>query len=818
MQRAPENSAFEGSRKPAVWPQDGGEMGALVRAHAWSQTPLGPRENWPQSLKSAVDVALGSHFPMIVLWGPKLIQIYNDGYRELMGNKHPAGLGQPTCECWPEAWGFNEPIYERVRAGETVTLKNQLIPLARRGPLEDAWFTLCYSPLREEAGSIAGVLVTVFETTARIEATARRDQIEAALKESEERHAFLLQLSDALRPLADAVEVQSEATRLLGEHLQLDRCYFFEADAQAGDWVIRRDFRRTGQPSVAGRYAPADWPLVDEGFQRGEPMVVPDVATTPLLSGAERLAFEQLGIRAYLVIPLVKQGRFVGGIAATQAGPRNWASGAIAIAAEVAERTWAAVERARVEAALRASEEKYSTLFESIDEGFCIFEMLYDEAGEPSDYRFLEVNPAFYRHTGLPEATGKTIRGLVPAHEQYWFDIYGKVAATGESVRFEQRGEGLHRWFDVYAFRVEGPERHRVAAIFADITGRKQTERAALWLASIVSSCDDAIISKDLDGVITSWNKSAERMFGYGDKEAIGRPITALIIPADRLEEEEEILRRLTRGESIDHFETVRRRKDGSTLDVSVTISPLKRQGRVIGASKIARDISERKRAEALRELLIHELNHRVKNTLATVQSLAMQSLRNAESAEAGQAAFESRLLALSRAHDVLTRENWEYAGLKNIVAGAIAPYSAPYRASRFDVQGPGLRLQPRAGLALAMALHELATNAVKYGALSGDDGRVAIHWRPEKDGEAGRTLLRLRWTETGGPPVAPPGRRGFGSCLIEQGLAHDLGGTARLHFRSSGLLCEIAAPLDAIAAGGVGGSQPEARIGEREP
>jgi PAS domain-containing protein len=158
----------------------------MMQGHNWSQTPLGPRESWPQSLKTAVDIVLGCQFPMVVLWGPELVQIYNDGYREVMGSKHPAGFGQPTKDCWPEVWQFNEPIYARVRQGERVTLDDQLFPITRHGYLEEAYFSLCYSPVHDEAGTVGGVLVTVFETTARIKAEAERLRAEAALRTSEE--------------------------------------------------------------------------------------------------------------------------------------------------------------------------------------------------------------------------------------------------------------------------------------------------------------------------------------------------------------------------------------------------------------------------------------------------------------------------------------------------------------------------------------------------------------------------------------------------------------------------------------------------------
>lgn len=322
-----------------------------------------------------------------------------------------------------------------------------------------------------------------------------------------------------------------------------------------------------------------------------------------------------------------------------------------------------------------------------------------------------------------------------------------------------------------------GIERMRIAG------ERDAAEHTRRLLTSIVENSEDAIISKNLDGVITTWNAGAARVFGYAADEIIGRHITTLI-PPDRINEEPGIIERIRRGERIEHYETVRRRKDGADIDISLTVSPVKdSDGRIVGASKIARDITDRKRAEAQRTLLINELNHRVKNTLATVQSLAMQTLRNTERSEDARELFDARLAALSRAHDLLTAENWEGADLDEVVERAIAPFRGRVRVR---ASGPNVRLATNQALALSIALHELATNAAKYGALSVEDGQVAISWRVN-----GRELS-LDWRESGGPPVAPPTRVGFGSRLIQRGLAHDLGGAAEIVFHPEGVTAHI--------------------------
>lgn len=328
--------------------------------------------------------------------------------------------------------------------------------------------------------------------------------------------------------------------------------------------------------------------------------------------------------------------------------------------------------------------------------------------------------------------------------------------------------------------------------VLVDITDRKQAEEYAHRLASIVQSSDDAIIGKNIDGIITSWNYGAERLFGYRAEEAIGKPVR-MLIPPDREDEAPGILRRIRNGERVDHYETVRRRKDGTLLDISLTVSPVvNASGKIIGASKIARNITARKREEDHRRLLVNELNHRVKNTLATVQSIAALTLRGEGGAEAVRY-FEGRLMALSRAHNVLTEESWVSADLHDIVEQAFAPIAGGAE-DRFRADGPLVRLKPQAALSLAMALHELCTNAAKYGAFKSAAGQVRVAW--SVSGTAGDSVLHLDWNELGGPPVEPPARTGFGTRMIERVLVRDLGAKVKLDYLSTGVQCHIEVPL----------------------
>jgi two-component sensor histidine kinase len=193
------------------------------------------------------------------------------------------------------------------------------------------------------------------------------------------------------------------------------------------------------------------------------------------------------------------------------------------------------------------------------------------------------------------------------------------------------------------------------------------------------------------------------------------------------------------------------------------------------------------------KDLLIGELNHRVKNTLTTVQSIASQTLRNASSLDHASDAIESRLIALSQVHNVLTDRSWAHVALHDIVAQAVEPYRSRGE-NRIHVQGPRVQVPPRIALALAMALQELATNAVKYGALSNGTGQIGVHWTVIATGTLPR--LRLTWEETEGPPVEKPAHRGFGTRLIERSLAQELGGEVRIEFSKKGVVCSVDAPL----------------------
>jgi PAS domain S-box-containing protein len=318
----------------------------------------------------------------------------------------------------------------------------------------------------------------------------------------------------------------------------------------------------------------------------------------------------------------------------------------------------------------------------------------------------------------------------------------------------------------------------------ADLTARSALLAAseARYRLAVESAKDYAIFTIDLTGRITGWNTGAENLLGWGEEEAVGRPVNVIFTPEDNREAvaEEEMRLAVTEGRADDNRWHLR--KDGGRFWANGLMMPMRDDaGGLTGFLKILRDLTEARLASEHQQLLIHELNHRVKNTLATVQAIT------------------ARLIALAKAHDVLTAENWEGADLSSIVDDALCLHNADRK--RCCWQGDAVRVVPRTALALSMMLHELTTNATKYGALSNEAGAVSVSWAKTDTArlfDEARPRLTLCWQEQDGPPVTAPTRRGFGSRMIERGLANELGGEVQILYEPAGVVCTVDIPLEA--------------------
>jgi two-component system CheB/CheR fusion protein len=318
-------------------------------------------------------------------------------------------------------------------------------------------------------------------------------------------------------------------------------------------------------------------------------------------------------------------------------------------------------------------------------------------------------------------------------------------------------------------------------------------EHKARVYEEIYEFAPDLCLTADAhDGTIIECNHSVAVASGYTKQELLGSNVLFLY-PEYEHERLLRVFEALLEGREIRDIEFAGLRKDGSTFTMSLSVSPVvDEQGRVTAGRGVVRDISERKRAEEARQHLVRELDHRVKNALATVQAIADQTIHASDSLDDFAGRFRGRLASMARIHEAISSNRWEGLELERLVVLAMTPFTG--RSNRIRYQGPPTDLPTEAARSLGMVLHELATNAGKYGALSGEEGSVHIDWQVSGQPQAVRVVLR--WSETGGPPVVEPSRRGFGRLMIEQAIPFELDGTATLQFLATGVCCRIEFPL----------------------
>jgi PAS domain S-box-containing protein len=440
----------------------------------------------------------------------------NERLAAMNGAPAAAHIGRTIHEMVPELAPKLEPAFREIlRTGVPVFEVEVTGETAAAPGVEHTWLESWF-PVRDAAGAVCGITVVAQDITER-----------AAAHAAAERDRFRVRLGDALRLVPDPREVQRAASRLLGEHLAASRVGYFEVEA---DEYVSGAVYAHGVAQPEERYPVAAFGTrLLSLYRRGENAVATDVARDPELGERERATLLALNIQAYIGIPLLKAGQFVAGLAVHQNMPRRWQPEEIALVQEVAERTWAAVERARAQGALQKSEERYRTLFEAIDEGFCIVEVSFNPSGTPVDYRFLEANPAFEQLTGLVGALGRTARELVPDLEPFWFETYGQVALTGRPTRFENHSVPMGRWFDVHASRVGDASSRRVAIVFTNITDRKNAERALRDSEAQLSAATAAgavgTWHYDLTKNIVTANPAFARLFGL-EPEAAARGVS----------------------------------------------------------------------------------------------------------------------------------------------------------------------------------------------------------------------------------------------------------------------------------------------------
>jgi PAS domain S-box-containing protein len=639
--------------------EGGGEMGALLRAHDWEATALGPINSWPQSLRSALSICLRSPSATAIAWGPELLFLYNDAWSAYLGERHPRSLGRPAAEVMADIWPTLEPQFRTAMdRAQAVNVVDALLERNLGGATFDSWWSYSLLPVASEDGTVGGVLAQARETTGSV-LRAGRD-------------ALLLELGERLRTLSDATEILDEGLTLIGRSLGAGRLGYAEVDEKRGIITILASAGRL--PDISGQYEISRTGDAYHGMLKsGQTIRIDDVAADADMAGGELARrYQSHGIGAALVVPLIAGAHYEAMLFAHEKHPRRWSDGEERLLRDASHLLWREISRARAQWAQRRSEERYRRIFEQ---------------------------------------------------------------------------------------------------------------------------ANDLIITATLEQVLTDVNPAAAVAIELPREEIIGRSMHDFLTPGSREQARAKLMEKLAAGGTTSHqLEVVSQRGEVLQWEVNSTLT-LDEAGKPVGLHAIARDVTERRRAEERQTLLVNELNHRVKNTLALVQGLALQSFRDGRDAAEARVAFQNRLAALAAAHDLLTRESWEGATLRGLAEGALGHLTGQER--RVEISGPDVTLGPKEAVSLVLALHELSTNASKYGALSSPEGQVAVAWQLEE------SILRVEWREKGGPPVARPEHRGFGLRMIERALAADLGGSVQIDFEPQGLVCHIEKPLEEAAEKG---------------
>lgn len=480
-----------------------------------------------------------------------------------------------------------------------------------------------------------------------------------------------------------------------------------------------------------------------------------------------------------------------------------------ALSIDVAERVRKALERARDETALRDSEDKFRSLFNAMDEGYLITDVEFDPEGAVCDVLYIEANPAATRMFGL-DRTGRRATE-VGDFEPYWFDIWAEVARTGVSQRLERHSRTTDLWYDFYVFKPEplNADSRRVAAVFQDATERRRSEmtlrESEERFRQFAEASSDVLWIRDAGTLELEFvSRAFEDVYGAG-LDAVTAPgdlrrWTALVTPDDRVRTLEH-LDRARAGEASTHEFRIMRRSDGAFRWIQDTAFPLRdHEGRVQRIAGITADVTEHRQSVEHQATLLAELQHRVRNILAIIQSIAVRTGNGAQTVEAYAELMVGRLMALARTQALLTR-----SGNAGVEVGLLIRDEVEAQAEHPDqyvIEGPVVVVPPKAAEVLTLAIHELTTNALKYGALAEPEGRLRVAWAPfQRDGEP---WLGIDWTERRATPLVATGarRRGFGTELIERRVPHELRGNGALTFDPLGAECRLEFPL--VAGGSI--------------
>ncbi len=724
----------------------GGELGCLVAGFDWASTSLGPIATWPQSLKTSISLILRSQVPIVTLWGTDGVMIYNDAYAIFAGGRHPHLLGSKVREGWPEVADFNDHVMKACLAGGTLAYRDQELTLNRSGKPEQVWLNLDYSPVLDESGEPAGVIAIVIETTAKVAAERwQKSEHDRQRQMFEQAPGFMSVLSGP----DHVFEVTNAAYRQLVGHRN----------------VIGKPVREA-LPEIAGQ---GFYELLDQVFTSGEAFV-----------GHSLKAELQRSLDA------PKEDRIIDLVYQPMRSPAGETIGIFVQGIDVTDRLIA-------EQALRQSEVQFRTLAEAMP----------NHVWTASPDGMLDwFNPRVYEYSGAApgELDGQGWARIVhPDDTANAAQRWGDALSTGVfyETEFRLRSEdGTYRWYIARAV----PIRDDAGAIVrwigtnTDIDEQKQAVQALRESERRLQLSQNAAGIAALELDIATGNVVGSEGFwdlwGLSPRDSVHISVLeSIVVPEDKDIRSNEETRK--QGSAVPNVEyRIRRPDTGALRWLSRHIDFVRDEtGKPTKMFGVMQDITDRREAQARQELLTHELEHRIKNILAMVSAIASQTLRNTD-IQTASATFNERLRALANAHDILNRTRWTSASIREVVGNTIAAF----RTEQISVSGPAIPINPKMALTLALAVNELGTNALKYGALSTPEGRVTIEWSLQKP-ESGETQLLWLWRESGGPAVTPPTRKGFGRFLIERVLGADFGGAVQLNYHLGGVECILTAP-----------------------
>ena len=723
----------------------GGETGRLIAAFDWSSTQLGPVEGWPPSLKTALSIMLRTRVPACVLWGPDGVMLYNDGYSVIAGGRHPALLGSKVLEGWSEVADFNAHVLEVVLAGGTLAYRDQELTLHRTGKPEKAWFDLDYSPVPHDDGEPAGVLAIVIETTAKVQAENwQSGERERQRQMFEQAPGFMAVLTGPTH----VFDLTNAAYRQLIGHRD----------------VLGQPVRQA-LPEIEGQ---GFFELLDRVYSTGEPFV-----------GTALKASLQLEPGAPI------QERFVDLIYQPVRDADGKVTGIFVQGTDVTDRLAA-------EEALRQSEAQFRNFAEEMPNHVWTSKPEGDlDWFNPQVYAYAGVEPGMLDGDGWAEMVHPDDLADASAN-------WGAALASAKPYETEfrlRRADGTYRWHLARAVPIKGADGTVTKWIGTntDIDDQKQAVQALreserrLQLSQ--NAAGIAALELDIASGMVIGSEGFWDLWGLSPRESVHISVLeGIVLPEDKNVRSTPETRR--EGTAVPNVEyRVRRPDTGEIRWLSRNIDFVHDEtGKPVKMFGVMQDITERREAQARQKMLTHELEHRIKNILAMVSAIASQTLRNTD-IDTARTTFNERLRALANAHDILNSTRWTRASMEEVIENSISPFPT----EQISISGPSLSINPKMALSLALAVNELGTNALKYGALSVPEGGVTIEWAVDRDDAA--AAMTWRWLEKNGPPVSPPNRRGFGSFLIERVFGADFNGSVRIEYHPHGVECVLTAP-----------------------